>query len=369
MKGRSWAEIDLSAARANISAIREIVGTDRMIMAVVKADAYGHGAAAISRAIEDGVDRLAVADTGEAAGLREAGVRVPIHILGGLTPEECEAAVALDLRPAIGSIGEAKRLSDAAIAMGATVTVHLHIDSGMGRYGERLEDAVATAKAVSAMEAVELEGVSSHFADAEGDLGFTREQLARFDTVLGEMKSAGIATGLVHCANSSGIALHEDSRFDMVRPGLAVYGLSYCPEMSAKISLTPVMTWKSRVVFAKTIRAGEPVGYGMTWKAPSDRAIATVSCGYADGYQRALSNNTEVILNGVRVPIAGRVAMDYMNIDPTGVDFEVGDEVIMMGRSGDAVITGEELAERAGTIPHVITTCLGRRTERVYLDV
>jgi len=366
---RSWAEIDLAAARANVRAIRSLVGDDRLILATVKADAYGHGAARVSAAIVDeGVDRLAVADTAEARELRDAGLGVPIHVLGALAPAEVPAAVEMGLNCAVGSAAEAERLSAAARELGRTVSVHLHVDTGMGRYGARCEEAAGLAKSVEALPGIEIEGASTHFADAEGSPDFTREQLSRFEQVVGDIRAAGVDAPVLHAANSPALSLLPDSRLNMVRPGLALYGLSYCDEMSKTMELSPIMTWKSRVVFAKTIKAGEPVGYGMTWRAPSDRVIVTVSAGYADGYQRTLTNNSYVLIGGKRCPIAGRVAMDYINVDPSGAQFEVGDEVVLMGRQGSERVPCEELAERAGAIPHVIVTCMGKRTRRVYIN-
>ena len=366
---RSWAEVDLAAARANVRAVRSVVGDDRLIMATVKADAYGHGAAEISKAIVDeGVNRLAVADTSEARELRDAGLDLPIHILGALGPAEAAGAAEVDLNCAVGSLGEAERLSAAAKAAGRVLKVHIHVDTGMGRYGVRCEEAVGLAKGVAALDGVEIEGASTHFADAEGSPEFTRGQLSRFEKVVTELKAAGIEPQVLHAANSPALALLPESRLNMVRPGLAIYGLSYCEGMSKAIDLSPVMTWKSRIVFAKTIKAGEPVGYGMTWRAPTDRVIATVSAGYADGYQRTLTNNSDVLIGGRRCPVTGRVAMDYVNVDPGGAEFEIGDEVVLMGRQGGERITCEELAERSGSIPHVIVTCMGKRTRRVYLN-
>ena len=367
MHGRAWAEIDLSAARANVAALRGAVGPERLIMAVVKADAYGHGAAALAPELERaGVDRFAVADTVEAREIREAGVKAPIHTLGALLGEECRAAVELGVIPTIASAAEAEAVAAASREARRKAKVHLNVDTGMGRYGVRAEEVLRTAEAVSAL--CEIEGLSTHFADAEGDRAFTRAQISRFERVVAELASAGIKPPLRHAANSPGVVLHPGSHFNMIRPGLTLYGLSYSDEMSRMIELRPIMTWKSRVVFAKTIRPGETVGYGRTWSPPEPRVIATVSIGYADGYPRTLSGRgAEVILRGKLVPVVGRVSMDYITIDPTGVDFEIGDEVVLMGRQGEAVVRGERLAELAGTIPHVLVTCMGRRTKRVYV--
>jgi len=366
---RAQASIDLGALRHNLAEVRR-AAPGREPIAVVKADAYGHGAARIARALEDaGVRRLAVVSLGEAAELRDAGVRAAILLLGGLErTADAHAAAELDVVPVIQHAEHLAPLAAAAAQRGRPLGVQLEIDTGMSRMGVAADAAVELAARVAADPALRLEGIYTHLARAdEEDLAPTRAQLERFAQVLGALAARGVRPALVHVANSAGLlagsalAPAVPPEVNAVRPGLALYGASPSPHLAAA-ALRPVMTLRARVVNLRRVRAGEPVGYGGTWRGARATRIATIALGYADGLPWSLANRGEMALRGRRVPIVGRISMDLATLDVGDEPAELGDEVIVFGAGGPRV---EDVAAWAGTIPWEILVRIGRRVERI----
>ena len=358
---RSTAEIDLNALTTNLHLVKEAAQVD--VCAVVKADGYGHGAVACATAaITAGASMLGVAHAAEAAILRRAGLRSRILLLSEPTPEELPAALSLQLEVVVHRAETIARLADAD-----GVRVHLKIDTGMGRIGCRPEDALDLARAIDAAPGLELVGTMTHLAVAdEPGNPTTDEQLDRFDDVLAAMADAGIDPGLRHAANSAGAIAVPRSRYDMVRSGIALYGLPPSPELDGMLPLRPVLRWVSEVRHVKRVRAGERVSYGHRYTYDRDTVVATIPVGYADGYRRRLGlAGGEVLVRGERRPIRGVVTMDQLMVDcGPDADVEVGDEAVLIGEQGSERITADELAERLDTINYEITCLLSPRVER-----
>jgi len=367
---RARATIDLSALAHNLAEVRR-AAAGREPIAVVKADAYGHGAPAIARALEAaGVRRLAVVSLGEAAELREAGVRAAILLLGGLErPGDAAAAVELDVAPVLQHAEQLAPLAGAAARRGRTLGVQLEVDTGMSRMGVAAEAAAELAARVAAEPALRLDGVYTHLARAdEEDLAPTRAQLERFGRALAALAERGVRPALVHVANSAGVlagsalASSLPPEVNAVRPGLALYGASPSPHLAA--SLRPVMTVRARIVNLRRVAAGDAVGYGGTWRSARATRVATVALGYADGLPWSLASRGEMALRGRRVPIVGRISMDLATLDVGDEPAELGDEAIAFGAGGPRV---EDVAAWAGTIPWEILVRVGRRVERATL--
>ena len=357
----TWAEIDLSALVGNLRKLRARVGMGVQVMFVVKANAYGHDATLCSLAAEKAraADWLGVSSVEEGVALRGAGVKLPILILGSLYPfESALAAAAHDLTPVVASLESAKRVAEAAFRLRRGIPVHVKVDTGMGRIGLRPEAAVALVRDLSAMKAIRVQGVYTHMAKAEDDRAFTNAQLKAFRGVVRALEKAGLRPPLVHAANSAAALRHPAARFDLVRPGLAAYGLYD--------GFDPVLTLKSKLVFVKTVAKGASVSYGATWRAKKPTKVATLPIGYGDGYPRALSNKASVLVGGRRCPVVGRVTMDQTMIDVTGVpSARVGDDAVLIGRQGGAEIPAAELARHCGTIAYETVTALSSRVPRV----
>jgi len=370
------AEIDLKRIAANARILKTHAGKARL-MAVVKANAYGHGAEQVARtALENGASWLGVARISEAVALREAGIEAPILILG-VTPE---AGVSLllryDFRQAVVDAGYARMLSLAAERLGGRVMSHIKVDTGMGRLGFDAvqESALHCASAIltaASLPGIHAEGIFTHFATAdEADLAEARNQLARFSAVLGHLEALGLTFALRHAANTAGIFTLPEARFDMVRGGISLYGLNPSSTVRADtLGVRPVMRVTGEVVQVKLVKKGALVSYGGTWKAEKETRVATVSCGYGDGYPRLLSGRGHMLVGGRRAPVLGRVCMDMTMIDVTGIDgVEVGDEVVIMGSQGDAVVSADEIAEAIGSINYEVTCMVASRVPRVYLS-
>lgn len=361
-----WAEIDLGAIAHNVGQIRKITADSTQICAVVKADAYGHGAVKVAKtALEAGADRLAVAIVSEALELRQAGFRVPILLLG-YTPT-CQAATVVDhdLTQTIYSIDSAQALSRAAAAAGKIVNVHIKIDTGMGRIGIRPEDAGEFAEAVSALPGIKIEGVFSHLATADSyDKSFAYEQYQRFMKGLQYIEAKGIPIPIRHIANSAAILDLPYTHLDMVRPGIILYGLWPSDEMDQTLELRPAMKFKAQVGFIKDMPAHTSVSYGRSYFTERPARIATLPVGYADGWSRLLANKAQVIVRGQRAPIVGRVCMDQCMIDVSNIPgVAEGDEALLFG--GDELPV-EEVAAFMGTINYEIVCMVGKRVPRLY---
>lgn len=362
------AEVDLGAVAHNVGALRRLI-SPALLCAVVKADGYGHGAIAVSEAALDaGADWLGVALIEEAAVLRKAGVTAPILLLSQPRLADFAAVVRYDLRVCITTPEAVEALADEAAAQGRTVTVHMKIDTGMNRVGVRPEGALDLARAIVARDELLLEGVFTHCAVADDpDHPFTAEQLDRFDVALAELGGAGITPTMRHAANSATAICHPRGRFDLVRAGIALYGIAPAPGLAADLDLQPALSLKAEVSAVRRVSAGEGVSYGLRHRFSDDTTVATVPIGYADGVPRALGlTGGEVLIGGVRRPIVGVVTMDQLMVDCGDDSIDVGDEVVLLGSQGADTITADEWAERVGTIAYEIVCGIGPRVPRFY---
>jgi alanine racemase len=363
---RSWVEIDLRAIADNVRFFRELAGPGVHVMPAVKADAYGHGAVVSARAaLAGGADRLAVASCLEGQELREAGIGVPIQVLGAILPEEARTAVRLNLTLSLHETHIARLVSLEAVAAGRAATVQLKIDTGMGRLGilpERLE---AAAREVAGLPGLILEGAFMHFADA-ADPEYSRLQLERFSQASAQLEAAGLSGLIRHAASTSPAILYPESRLDLVRPGAGVYGYASPAGLSRRCGLKPAMAWKSAIVQVKDYPAGSCLGYNRTFIADRPMRVAVLPVGYADGYRREGSNRAQILIRGKRAPVVGMVSMDYIMADVTGFgELNPGSVATLLGRDGEDRISAEDLAEWGNTIPYCLTTGLGKRPGRL----
>jgi len=364
-----WAEIDLDAIRANVRTLAG-VASPAALMTVVKADGYGHGAVPAARAALDaGAQWLGVALVEEGAELRAAGIDARVLVLSE-PPPAAPAVVALGLRPVAYTRPGIDALAKAVADSGAEpLPVHLKVDTGMHRVGCTAADACALAETITARDELRLEGVLTHFAVAdEPDDPYTSEQLDRFEAALDDLRGAGVEFDMVHAANSAALLTFTDrARFDLVRCGIAAYGVPPAPSLAGRVPLRPAMALKARVSHVKRLPAGARVSYGLRYTTPAEGTVATVPIGYADGVPRALSaSGGAVLVGGRRHPIAGTVTMDQLMVDMGDTPVAVGDEVVLLGRDGDAEITADEWADRLGTIAYEIVCGIGRRVPRSY---
>ena len=374
---RTWAEINLDAIRNNYNEIRKAVKPSAKIMAVVKADAYGHGAEYIAKELSaDGADWFALSNLEEAMQLRRAGIDEPLLILGYTPPEYATELAVNGISQAVFSADYGKRLSECARKKGVQVNIHIKIDTGMSRIGFLYHDTETDKKSVDeiakvcSLPGLYPEGIFTHFASAdEGRDGevFTRLQFDLFLDVISRLKALGTEFELRHCCNSAGIMDYPEMHLDMVRPGIILYGLDPSPVLKGRLDLKPAMELKTVISLIKTIEAETPVSYGRTFVTDKETTIATVPVGYADGYPRALSNRVSMIVNGKRVPAIGRVCMDQMMLDITDVPgVKEGDTVTVFGSDGNEEITVDELADMLGTINYEIICGISKRVPRIY---
>ncbi len=356
---RTHTEIDLGAIRRNAEAIKAYTG--KQLIAVVKADAYGHGVVPVIEALRTVADMFAVATIAEGVALRQADIRDPIFVLFSSLPEQAAHIVAHGLTPTIGDWEFADRLND--IASG-TVNVHVNINTGMNRSGVYWTEAVQFLNRLKTLPRLNVEGVFTHLATAdETDKHFVFLQLDRFSSVLEKISNG---SELIHVANSAAALAIPEAHFGAVRPGLSLYGIYPAPERPIK--LEPALTWKARIGWIGSISEGEGVSYGLRYKAQREMRVAMVQVGYGDGYPRAFSGVGEVLIGGARRSIIGRVCMDVsvVRLEPTD-NVSVGDEVVLIGKQGDAEITVDEVAHRAGTISYEILTQIGGRVPKNYI--
>lgn len=362
------AVIRLDHLKWNIDRIRARTGPGPAVCLAVKADAYGHGIIPIGLAAAGyGVDYLAVASVDEGIDLREAGSTLPVLLYSLATPEEITDAVAHDLTPILSDAQQVDAYAAEAARQGRRLTVHIKVDTGMGRIGCRPAEAPSLARRVAAAPSLALGGVSTHFASADSaDESYTKAQIRVFEDALAGIRAADVDPGIVHAANSGGVIAHPESWYDMVRPGIVAYGAYPSDEQSRSLELRPVMELRSRLVYIKQVERGEAISYGMTWRAPRRTWIGTIPVGYGDGYNRLLSNRGRVLIGGRTYPIAGRVCMDQIMVD-LGPECRVEryDEVVLFGYTPGAPSV-EELAELCGTIPYEITCSITKRVPRVY---
>ena len=364
----AWAEINLSALRHNISAIKSRVAEGAKFCAVVKADAYGHGAVAVAReAVAQGADYLAVAVLSEAVKLREAGFTTPILILGPTQPQEADVVVRYRITQAVFTVEQAAALAAAALRQHTHAKVHLAVDTGMGRIGVRPGNAGAVAAAIAGLPGIWLEGMFSHFASADSkDKMYAAEQFRRFQEAVAAVEARGIKLELRHIANSAAILEMPETHLDMVRAGIILYGLWPSDEVEHVIDLRPVMKVKARLSCVKDYHPGETVSYGRTFMAAREMRVGTLPVGYADGYTRLYAGKAVVEIKGQRVPVVGRICMDQCMVDVTDVNgARVGDEAVLFG---SPTLTADEAAGWLGTINYEVVCMISPRVPRVYVE-
>ncbi|MGH9276335.1 MAG: alanine racemase [Acidimicrobiales bacterium] len=366
---RAWAEVSLDAVRANVTELRRIAAPAE-VCAVVKADGYGHGAVPVARAaLEAGATWLAVAQVPEAAPVRDLGITAPILLLSQPRPDELVDAIALDLDITVYSPGMVDRIGAAAADVHRVVPVHLKVDTGMRRVGVEPAAALAVAKSIAAHPSLTLASVWTHCPVADDpDATFTTAQLARYDAVLAQLGAAGIDVPLRHAANSAAAIAHPAARYDLVRCGIAVYGIPPAPALDGMAALEPVVRLATEVAFVKEVAAGEGVSYGLRHRLDRDTVVATLPIGYADGVSRQLGlDGQEVLIGGHRHPMVGAVTMDQVMVDVgPGSAVRPGDEAVLLGAQGDERITPDEWAARLGTISYEVVCAMGARVERRY---
>jgi alanine racemase len=362
-------EVDLARLRQNFHAIRQYVAPARM-MPILKANAYGHGLLRVAKLMEAlGADYIGVAVLEEGILLRENGIQMPILVLGGILGNQIPGFLKYDLTITASSIEKLCQVDEIAAQLGARAKVHLKIDTGMERIGVHYYSAQELLETSLKCKSVELEGIFSHFANADlADLSDARSQLERFLEVLHFYEKHSLPfPPLCHMANSPAILQLPEARFDMVRPGLLLYGVYPSSEIPHTITVSPALSWKSRVVYFKVILPGHPVGYGSTWQSDHMVRAVTVPVGYGDGYFRSMSNKAMVLLRGKKYPVIGRISMDQVVVNLEWDSAYNDDEVMLIGESGSERITCEDLAEWAGTIPYEVLTNINTRVPRIYI--
>jgi alanine racemase len=359
---KSFAEIDLKALTHNLEVAKKKTG-DGNILAVVKADAYGHGAVEVSKhLIKKGVSFLGVAFTNEAIALRESGIRIPILVF--FDRDNINECLEYDLTPVVFDLKTAKKFSSAAYRLTRRISIHVKVDTGMGRVGIPCSAAMAEIIKIASLKNIKLEGLMSHFSEADlKDKRFADLQLKRFLSLNKDLKKKKTTFKHLHIANSAAVLTMPDAHMNMVRPGIMLYGYAY-PGVKG---LKPVLSLKSKIVLLKKVPRGTPISYGRTFVTKRKSTIATIPVGYADGYSRKLSNNGAVLINGQRAPIAGRVCMDTIMADVTDItDVSYKSEAVLIGRQGKERITADDIADKTGTIPYEVLTSIGERVKRVY---
>jgi alanine racemase len=359
--------VDLDAIGHNLAAIR--ARTAVPVMAVVKANAYGHGLVPVARHLESlGVDQLGVAFLEEGIALRAAGVRIPILVMGGIFGPQAPQFIAHGLEATVSSLDKLRQVEAAAEAAGRKADVHLKIDTGMERIGVHSYSAGAFIEAAVASRWCDIKGVYSHLACADDpDSPMTALQVERFAEACAHFDRLGAPMPVRHLANSGGVLHFRDTWLDMVRPGIVVYGVLPDPASRATMDLRPALSLLSQVVYFKVVKAGRPVSYGATWAPAVDTRVVTIPIGYGDGWPRALSSRGEVLVRGVRYPVVGRICMDQFMVDIGRGSAFNEDEVVLVGRQGGEAIPVEEVAATAGTIPYEILTGLNLRIPRHYV--
>ncbi len=360
----TWADIDLNAYRRNLEQIRRLVGDSVRILALLKANAYGHGALELGRFAQKNnlCQFFGVASVEEGISLRQGGIQVPILVLGSLYPFEAfEYAIQYDLSVAIASVEAAQAVKKAAHKLGKVARCHIKQDTGMGRIGTRRDRIMQVIEVLKNDPLLRLEGLFSHFSSVDTDAAYTEEQLGYFRDTITQIRLHQIPVQLCHIAASPAIELRPDTHADMVRAGHASFGLAEHFE--------PILSFKSRIVFLKEVAAGASISYNRSFRAPHVMKVATIAVGYGDGYLRALSNKAEVLIGGQRCRVLGNITMDMCMVDVSAVpQVRVGDEVVLIGRQGNEQIFARELAEKAGTIDYEITTLLTARVPRFYKE-
>lgn len=369
---RTYAKIDLDAILHNVNEVKKRIENNVKVMAIIKADGYGHGAAVLGDFLENEVDYYGVATIEEAMELREYGIKLPILILGYTSPSQYVELVENNITQTVYNMEMAEEMSKAGVICGEKAKIHIAVDTGMTRIGFQADEAgISAIEEISVLPCLTLEGIFTHFACAdEVDKSYSKIQIERYDKFIGALEQKAINIPIKHMCNSAGIIEFDHHRFDMVRSGIITYGLYPSEDVNKNaIKLKPALEWKTHVVNVKTVNAGYGVSYGKTYITKRKTKIATLSIGYADGYPRALSSRARVLIHGKYAPIIGRICMDQMMIDVTHIDnVEIEDEVTLVGQDGNNVISVEELANMAGSFNYEFVCGIGNRVTRKYKD-
>ena len=368
---RTWCEVDLRAIRQNMINIRKKAGQGPKVMAVIKADGYGHGAAEIGQYIYDEADYFGVATIEEAVELREAGIDKPILVLGYTSPSLYGQNLKYDVEQTVYTMEATEKMSEEAVKSGRTARIHIALDTGMTRIGVSPDEkGLAFVQAVQRLPGISVVGLFSHLSCADmADKTYTREQLARFDFFVGLLEKNHISIPVKHVCNSAGIMEFDDHRYDMVRAGIILYGLYPSEEVRKEaLELAPAMEWKTHVVNIMEPEMNRGISYGATYVTDHPCRIATISIGYADGYPRSLSNKGWVLIRGKKAPIVGRVCMDQTMVDITDIpDVKMEDVVTLIGRDGEERISVEDMADLSGSFNYEFVCDVGQRVKRIYL--
>ncbi|MFA4889853.1 MAG: alanine racemase [Candidatus Omnitrophota bacterium] len=362
----TWAEVNLANLVHNLNQVRSRLRPGVKVMVTVKADAYGHGLVPVSRQlISAGVEFLGVASIDEGIKLREARINAPVLILGLVLKKDIGPLFQYRLTPTVCDLELAVALNQKAKFLNTRQAVHIKVDTGMGRVGVLHEDAFLLVRKIQRLSRIDIEGIFTHFAFADINQDFTRYQLLLFNRLVERLRKLGVNIPLVHAANSMGLLDYQDSHFNLVRPGLVIYGLY--PKEGLSIRLKPVLSLKTKIVLVKKIPKGYGISYGHAYVTDKDTLMVVLPIGYGDGYPRNLSNLASVLIKGKRFKISGRICMDQMMVDVGNLAVKTAEEVILIGRQGKNRITVEELAGYAGTISYEIVCGLGSRIPRVYI--
>jgi alanine racemase len=365
----TWAEIDLSAISHNLQQIKSIVEPEgSSVLAVIKDNAYGHGAVEVAHIAEKANVRMfGVATVEEAVQLRQVNIQTPILIFCCILPEQADEVLRYDITQTICDLRTCEILSESAGRLGKKAKVHVKIDTGMGRIGIAYEKAVELVKQIVQLPNIVIDGIFTHFAVADTDEAFTKIQIKRFDAVISDLNKTGINISIRHSANSAGILNFSSSYYDMVRPGLALYGLYPCENPYKKVDLKPALSLKTRVAYLKELPAGHSISYGRTYVTDKLTKVATLAVGYGHGYSRKLSNKGEVLIRGKRVRIIGTICMDQCLCDVTHIpNVTIGDEVVLIGKQGEQEITADEVANKIGTISYEVLCGINANVRRIY---
>lgn len=363
----TWAEIDLGAIRHNFRVVRKLAGTAK-VLTVIKADAYGHGMLAVARVlVQEKADFIGLSNLTEGIALRKAGIKTPVLLFETTLAEQAKGIIDYNLIPTVCTYELAAALDRYAEKRGRVVDIHVKVDTGMGRLGVWHEEALGFIRKLRRLRNLRVQGLYTHFPVADIDRAFTRKQIQQFIMLLQQFKADGWQIPYVHAANSMGLAGYGTHLFNLARPGLMLYGLYPRPELEKKISLRPVMSVHSKIIFLKRVEKGRSISYGRTFIAPRTMTVATLPIGYSDGYLRGLSGKADALIDGRRCPVLGRVTMDQIVVDVSRVkNPRLGMPVVILGKQGREETSADELAQHAHTINYEIVCSLGSRLPRVY---
>jgi len=365
----SWVEIDRSALEHNLTQIRNATLPSAEILAVVKANAYGHGLVEIAKLLDKKVAYYGVASVDEALRLREFGLQAPILLFGIHFEHQIKRAVEANIIISVSSLEQAGLIQEAATELNRPATVHIKVDTGMGRLGIPVKDALAVIQKIHAFDRLILEGIYTHFPISEKkNDSYTQQQIRKFHSLINALDKKGVHFAIRHAANSGAVVNYRDSHLNLVRPGLSMYGIYTDEMLTEKISLKPVLSWRARVVMVKEIAEGESVGYGQAYKAKEKTNIAILPIGYGQGYPFSLSGKGSVLIHGKSYFLAGRVSMDYAAVDIGTDPVHAGDVVTLLGQDGERAISAELLANLANTIPYEIVTKIGSQVPRILVS-